>query len=146
MSQVWTRYSYGWITLGFFLISLIGHWLFGWMAYVSEQAVHGAQPELAGWFVEMSRDTLENWQSEFLQLLWQVGGLAFLLFLGSPQSKEGSDRLEAKVDEIIRHLDPKGGERIIEQIDDDYSGRHTDAQHAHRPAPERKRTSRRRKS
>lgn len=27
------------------------------------------------------------WQSEFLQLLWQIGGLAFLLYGGSPQSK-----------------------------------------------------------
>jgi hypothetical protein len=45
----------------------------------------------------MSRDTLENWQSEFLPLLWQVGGLAFVLFAGSP-SKEGTDRMEAKID------------------------------------------------
>ena len=44
----------------------------------------------------MTRDTLENWQSEFLQLMWQVGGLAFLLYVGSPQSKEGDERVEAE--------------------------------------------------
>lgn len=41
----------------------------------------------------MSRDTLENWQSEFLQLVWQVAGLTYLLYVGSPQSKEEDDRL-----------------------------------------------------
>ena len=29
-------YSYAWVTLGFFLISLVGHWLFGWFAFVNE--------------------------------------------------------------------------------------------------------------
>jgi hypothetical protein len=75
---------------------------------------------------------LENWQSEFLQLLWQVGGLAFLLYVGSPQSKEGDDRMEAKLDEILRKVDPQNAERFIQSIDQDYSGRHTDARHAHR--------------
>jgi hypothetical protein len=130
--STWKAYGYAWVTLGFFIISLIGHWLFGWFAYVSEQQAH-AQPILTSdYLVEMMRDTLENWQSEFLQLLWQVGGLAILLYVGSPQSKEGDDRMEAKIDEILRKLDPQDGERIIQALDDDYAGRHTDARHAHR--------------
>jgi hypothetical protein len=126
------NYSYGWITLGFFLISLVGHWLFGWFAYADEQVAHGQPVEISGWFVEMMRDTLENWQSEFLQLLWQVGGLAFLLFLGSPQSKEGTDRMEAKIDALLRRVDPDHAERLIKAIDEDYAGRHTDTTHANR--------------
>ena len=132
MPTPWTKYGYGWITLGLFGFSLVGHWLFGWFAYVDDQAALGAPVETSGYLNEMLRDTLENWQSEFLQLLWQVGGLAFFLFLGSPQSKEGSDRVEAKIDAILVKLDPEKGRNIIEEIDDDYSGRHTDAQHAHR--------------
>jgi hypothetical protein len=54
----------------------------------------------------MMRDTMENWQSEFLQLIWQVAGLAFLLYIGSPQSKEGDDRKEEKLDYIVEKLDP----------------------------------------
>jgi hypothetical protein len=80
----------------------------------------------------MSRDTLENWQSEFLQLLWQVGGLAFLLFVGSPQSKEGTDRMEAKIDALLTLVDPKKGEEAIQDLDQKYDGRHTDEPHAHR--------------
>lgn len=89
----------------------------------------------------MMRDTLENWQSEFLQLLWQVAGLAFLLHVGSPQSKEGDDRMEAKLDAILLAVDPKG-DAAIKKIDESYEGRHTDTEHA-RLTAERKAAARR---
>ncbi|QFU16777.1 DUF6766 family protein [Microvirga thermotolerans] len=130
-ASLWKQYGYAWVTLGFFLISLVGHWLFGWFAYVNEQRAHDQPVQVSEYTVEMMRDTLENWQSEFLQLLWQVGGLAILLYVGSPQSKEGDDRMEAKIDEILRRVDPKNAERIIRTLDEDYAGRHTDARHAY---------------
>lgn len=130
--STWKAYGFAWVTFGFFLISLIGHWLFGWFAYVGEQQAHAQPIQMSDYLVEMSRDTFENWQSEFLQLLWQVGGLAILLFVGSPQSKEGDDRMEAKIDEILRKVDPQNAEQIIQTLDDDYAGRHTDARHSHR--------------
>lgn len=119
------NYGYAWVTLSFFLISLAGHWIFGWFAYVDEQETLGAAVTVSGYAVEMSRDTFENWQSEFLQLLWQVGGLAILLHVGSPQSKEGDDRMEAKIDAILLKLDPNASE-TLRKIDDKYMGRHTD--------------------
>lgn len=64
------KYGFAWVTLGFLLISLIGHWLFGWFAFFNEQQAHGQPIEVAGYVVEMLRDTFENWQSEFLQVLW----------------------------------------------------------------------------
>jgi hypothetical protein len=130
-------YGYAWVTLGFFLVSLVGHWLFGWFAYVDDQRAHGEPVEVPAYVVEMSRDTLENWQSEFLQLIWQVCGLAFLLFVGSPQSKEGNDRMEAKIDAILKRVDPHEAERVIAAIDDAYAGRRTDVPHDHRPRGER---------
>jgi hypothetical protein len=130
--SLWKAYGYAWVTLGFFIISFIGHWLFGWFDYVSEQQAHAQPIQVSEYLVQMSRETLENWQSEFLQLLWQVGGLAILLYVGSPQSKEGDDRMEAKIDEILRRVDPQNAESIIKMLDDDYAGRHTDARHAHR--------------
>lgn len=40
----------------------------------------------------MMRDTFENWQSEFLQLLWQVAGLAILLhWIAAIQGRRRSD-------------------------------------------------------
>ncbi len=110
------RYAYGWITLGFFLVSLILHWTFGWYAFVDEAAEHGQSAEFGQYLVQMSRDTFENWQSEFLQLLWQVVGLAYFLYLGSPSSHENDDRLEAKVDALL-HFQGKEGKEIIVHLD-----------------------------
>jgi hypothetical protein len=46
-----------------------------------------------------------------------VGGLAILLHLGSPQSKEGNDRVEEKIDAILRRIDPESGDRTIAELD-----------------------------
>ena len=121
--SAWKKYGYLWITLILFLGSLIGHWLFGWYAYVSDAQAHGAPIEVSDYLVEMMRDTLENWQSEFLQLMWQVCGLAFFLFVGSPQSKEEDDRLEEKVDALLKIVDPQNAEALIKQLDKRFPGR-----------------------
>ena len=125
--SIWSRYGFAWVTGAVFLITLSGHWIFGWFAYVSEQQAHQQMVSAADYTIQMMRDTLENWQSEFLQLLWQVAGLAILLHVGSPQSKEGDDRMEAKIDAILLAVDPKRAERLIDEIDHEYEGRHTDA-------------------
>jgi hypothetical protein len=126
-SSIWKRYGFAWVTIALFLITLSGHWLFGWFAYVNEQHALQQPVEIGGYTVQMLRDTLENWQSEFLQLIWQVAGLAFLLHVGSPQSKEGDDRMEAKIDAILLAVEPKKGDELLKEIDDEYEGRHTDA-------------------
>jgi lysylphosphatidylglycerol synthetase-like protein (DUF2156 family) len=110
------RRGFLWVTLGFFLLSLAGHWIFGWYAYLQEQSEHNMPVEVPDFLIEMTRDTLENWQSEFLQLMWQVAGLAFLLYVNSPQSREGDDRKEEKLDMILRTMDPEGAERTISKI------------------------------
>lgn len=125
--SIWSRYGFAWITGAFFLITLSGHWVFGWFAYVDEQAAHQQPIEVSAYTIQMMRDTLENWQSEFLQLLWQVAGLAMLLHVGSPQSKEGDDRIEAKIDAILLAVEPEKGNRLVDEIDREYEGRHTDA-------------------
>ena len=89
--SILSRYGFFWVTLAVFLITLSGHWIFGWFAYVREQTDHGQAVEVTGYTIQMMRDTLENWQSEFLQLIWQVAGLAFLLHVvGSPNQKKAT--------------------------------------------------------
>jgi hypothetical protein len=116
-------YAYGWLTLGLFLFSLAGHWIFAWFAYTEEQRAHNQPIEISNYVTETLRDTLENWQSEFLQLIWQVGGLALFLYVGSPSSKEGDDRKEEKLDAIIRLLDPKDADKLIARLDRQYHKR-----------------------
>ena len=108
-----------WVTLALFVGSLRGHWLFAWFAFVSEQAQHSQSPEVRDFIIQTTRDTLENWQSEFLQLIWQVSGLALLYHVGSPQSKDGDDRLEEKIDLILQAVD-ENGKREIARLDHAY--------------------------
>ena len=115
-NTLWSRYNFVWITALFFLISLAGHWIFAWYAFVEEQQAHGEPIAASEYFIETARDTLENWQSEFLQLIWQVVGLAFLLYVGSSQSKEGDDRKEEKLDLILKAVS-KDGEDEIKKLD-----------------------------
>jgi hypothetical protein len=139
--SIWTRYGFAWITSALFIITLSGHWIFGWYAYVDEQRALQQPIEVGGYTVQMMRDTFENWQSEFLQLLWQVAGLAILLHVGSPQSKEGDDRMEAKVDAILLAVEPVKGEKLLDDIDEEYEGRHTDTRFVRLLEQGRSRTS-----
>jgi hypothetical protein len=92
--------------------------VFAWFAYVDEQQQHRQPISVSGYAIETARDTFENWQSEFLQLIWQVAGLALLLHVGSPQSSEGDARQEEKLDAILRVIAPKDADKILAQIDE----------------------------
>lgn len=114
------KYGYFWVTMALFLVSLTLHWVLAWKSYTQEQAEHGQPVSVNDYLVETGRDTMENWQSEFLQLIWQVAGLSLLWFVGSPDSKEGDDRKEEKLDYIIRTLDPKEGENKLKSLEKKY--------------------------
>ena len=126
------KYAYAWITLFFFAGSLALHWWFGWQTFADEAQQHGQVPQFSEYIAVMGRDTFENWQSEFLQLLWQVCGLAYFLYVGSPASKENDDRMEAKVDALLRITAGENAEKLIRDIDDHYLREHGHAQpHGH---------------
>ena len=64
-------------------MSISLHWIFAWYSYIREQTEHNQPIKFDGYFNETLRDTMENWQSEFLQLMWQVAGLSILWYIGS---------------------------------------------------------------
>jgi hypothetical protein len=118
--NLFTKYGFLWVTLVLFLISVAAHWIFAWYAYKNEQHAHAQPIEVKEYVTETLRDTFENWQSEFLQLMWQVAGLAYLFYIGSPQSKEGDDRKEEKIDLLIKMMDKEKGEAEIKRLDTKY--------------------------
>jgi hypothetical protein len=50
-------------------MSLAIHWTFAWFTYAEEQTEHNQPIEITGYFNQTLRDTMENWQSEFLQFM-----------------------------------------------------------------------------
>lgn len=118
--SVWKRKAYFWVTMGLFLLSLGAHWAFSWHAFKQDAAEHHTVAQFNDYFVQTMRDTMENWQSEFLQLIWQIVGLSFLWYTGSPSSKEGDDRKEAKLDYLLRKIDPEKAEAIIRSLEEKY--------------------------
>jgi hypothetical protein len=112
------KHGFVWVTTAFFFLTVAGHWGFAWVAYVQEQGEHDQPVDGADYFTETMRDTLENWQSEFLQLIWQVVGLAFLLHIGSSQSKEGDERKEEKLDALLdKAYGPEEAGRIKAELE-----------------------------
>ena len=118
--NIWKKKGYLWVTLFLFIFSLALHWIFGWEAFINEQQAHNQPIIFSEYLVEMMRDTMENWQSEFLQLIWQVVGLSILFYVGSPSSKEGDDRKEEKLDYIIEKLDPDNYKKLMQEWDKKY--------------------------
>jgi hypothetical protein len=101
-------------------MSISLHWIFSWYSYVQEQTEHKQPIQFNDYLNETLRDTMENWQSEFLQLMWQVAGLSILWYIGSSQSKEADDRLEEKIDLLIQKLDSEKGKQLIQELDKKY--------------------------
>jgi hypothetical protein len=99
----WHRaYSFGLITGALFLLSWVGQFVFQMMSVRQEAEQHGQAFQWSDFLTRFMSSTLENWQSEFLQLVWQAAGLALFYFWGSSQSKESDERLEAKIDLLLR--------------------------------------------
>jgi hypothetical protein len=103
-----TAYSFAIVTGALFLFSWTGQFIFQLIEVRNDAAEHGTTFEWSEYWPQFLSSTFENWQSEFLQLVWQAAGLALFYFWGSSQSKEGDERLEAKIDRLLieKGIDP----------------------------------------
>ena len=108
VKKIWANFG---LSIGFsilFVVSWLGQGIAQWGQYVEEQKEHNQPAEIKGFFQEFSASTLENWQSEFLQLFSFVVMSALLIHHGSAESKDSEDRIEEIVRRIERKLDDKG--------------------------------------
>ncbi|WP_341359594.1 DUF6766 family protein [Georgenia sp. M64] len=106
--RFFTAYSFAIVTGALFVLSWVGQLVFQLIEVRNDSAEHGQAFEWAQFWPQFLSSTFENWQSEFLQLVWQAAGLALFYFWGSSQSREGDDRMEAKIDRLLmdRGIDP----------------------------------------
>jgi hypothetical protein len=101
-------YGFAIVTGLLFLLSWAGQFLAQMVTERNEAEQHGDSFQWADFWPQFFSSTFENWQSEFLQLVWQAIGLALLFLWGSSQSKESDERIEAKLDRLLedRGIDP----------------------------------------
>ena len=112
--RVWKNFG---LSLGFcalFFISWIGQAGAQWQLFTDEQREHGETPELGDFMSDFAQSTLENWQSEFLQLFSFTVMAAVLIHKGSAESKDSDDRIEAALKRIEDKLgtEPTGDEPL----------------------------------
>src|SRR5215218_9686983 len=101
-------YGFAIVTGALFLISWVGQFISQVVNETNEAEQHGESFTWSDFWPQFFASTFENWQSEFLQLIWQAVGLALLFLWGSSQSKESDERIEAKIDRLLeeRGIDP----------------------------------------
>lgn len=94
--SIWKLYGYAWVTLGFFLISLAGHWLFGWFAYVSEQQALSQPVEASGYAIEMMRTRWRTGSPSSCNCSGRWAGLRFCSMSGLLNPRRGMTALRPR--------------------------------------------------
>ena len=98
--KLWKNFG---LSLGFcalFLVSWAAHGVAEWQNFTDEQRTHGEKPEIGDFTAQFSRATLENWQSEFLQLFSFTVMAAVLIHKGSAESRDSDDAILAALKRI----------------------------------------------
>jgi transcriptional regulator of met regulon len=109
LKRTWANFGLSIALCLLFLTSWAGQGLAQWDDYREEQRTHNEPAETVEFVNEFSQATLENWQSEFLQLFSFVVLAALLLHRGSAESRDTDDRLERKINEIREQLNELAG-------------------------------------
>jgi len=103
--KMWSNFGLSIALASLFLVTWITHAIVQWPVFAQEQAEPGEPAGLADYFLHFSQSTLENWQSEFLQLFSFVVLAALLIHRGSAESRDSDDRMEVTLGRIERKLD-----------------------------------------
>jgi hypothetical protein len=107
--KIWKNFGLSLAFCGLFLVSWTAQAIAEWGSFRNDQIAHGQPAAFGDFVIEFGQSTLENWQSEFLQLFSFVVLSAVLIHRGSGESKDSADRMEQKIDEIAKRLDELAG-------------------------------------
>ena len=117
--RAWIRdRSLGLFFLSLFLLSWIAQLIVQWYHFINEQRDHGERAEFwsGEFWWSFGQSTLENWQSEFLQLATFTIAAAYLVYKGSSESPDSDERIEQKLDALLqeRGIDPLSVEQQVQ--------------------------------
>ena len=109
--NLWKNFGLSIAFCGFFLLTWIGQAFAEWGVYAEEARAHGEAVVVSDYLVQFGQSTLENWQSEFLQLFSFVVFSAVLIHKGSAESKDSDEEMQAMLKRIEKRLDELDLER-----------------------------------
>jgi hypothetical protein len=110
MKRLWRNYSLS-ITLAvLFFLAWFGQLVTQWFTWANEQQEHNQPLEVGDFLWQFWTSTLENWQSEFLQLLTFVVLTSFLIHRKSPESKDSDEEMQRSLNRIEKRLKALEGE------------------------------------
>jgi Domain of unknown function (DUF6766) len=102
--SVWREFGLGLALTTLFFTTWIAQGIAEWQTFTDEQLEHGQAVTAGDFFSHFAQSTLENWQSEFLQLFAFVVLAAMYIHKGSSESKDGTEKLEASLRRIEERL------------------------------------------
>ena len=109
IKKVWANFGLSIALCILFFTSWLAQGFAQWHEFVQNQREHGEPIVVEDFVGEFAQATLENWQSEFLQLFSFVVLAALLIHHGSSESKDSDDRMEAALQRIEKKLDAATG-------------------------------------
>ncbi len=102
--SIWREFGLGLVLMVLFFATWLGHGITEWQTYTDQQKEHGQPIEAGDFLAEFGQSTLENWQSEFLQLFAFVVLAALFIHKGSAESKDSDEKVEASLRRIEEKL------------------------------------------
>jgi branched-subunit amino acid ABC-type transport system permease component len=110
--KIWKNFGLSIAFCGFFLITWIAQAFAEWGVYAEEARAHGEPLAVSDYLIQFGQSTLENWQSEFLQLFSFVVFAAVLIHKGSAESKDSDEEMQATLNRIEKRLDELDPQRV----------------------------------
>jgi hypothetical protein len=102
--SVWREFGLGLALMILFFVTWAAHGVTEWQVYTDEQRAHGQPTDVGDFVASFGQGTLENWQSEFLQLFSFVVLAALYIHKGSAESKDSDEKVEASLRRIEERL------------------------------------------
>lgn len=103
--RLWKNFGLSLAFCGLFFITWIAHGVVQWQVYTDQQREHKEPVELGDFAADFGQATLENWQSEFLQLFSFTVMAAVLIHKGSAESRDSDDLIQASLKRIEDRLE-----------------------------------------
>jgi hypothetical protein len=104
VQRTWSNFGLSIAFCILFFVSWAAHGVAQWQEYTDNQRDHKESVEAGDFAADFTAATLENWQSEFLQLFSFVVLSALLIHRGSAESKDSDDRIEERLKRIEQKL------------------------------------------